>query len=240
MNGSANGQTTGVDASDLERLRVNELLVGLDDKVFKKFAKNCTFVPFEQGSRLIEEGASQDCIFLVVKGTVRVVQGEDRDVDLVYREIDEGGWFGEISALDRGQRSATIHALTDGVVVMLPRVVFINLILEHRQIAVKVMESLAHVIRTSNQQFKGNTSLSPTQRVYQQLLNLAEKDPDDGTSWVVTQVPSHDTLANDAMTSREVVADALSSIYQDGVAKRSLGRLVIRDHDRLKHLATQR
>lgn len=231
--------SASIEASHLERLRVNDLLIGLDDKDFAKFAKRCEFVPFAKGDILIEEGANQDCTFLIVEGKVRVAQGDESDVDIVFREIGEGGWFGEIAALDKGRRTASVHAMTDGVVVVMARAVFINLILEYRQIAVRVLESLAAVIRSTNQRFSEVSSFSGVQRVYLQLLELAEPDPLANGTWVINPMPSHEQLATRATTSKEAVARAISQIIQEGVAKRSRGKIRILDRESLKLLATQ-
>ncbi len=239
MSARTSNTSPSVEASSLERLRVNDLLIGLGDKDFNNFAQRCEFVSFNKGDRLIEEGAAQECTFLMVSGKVRISQGQDTDVDIVYREIGEGGWFGEIAALDKGQRTATVLALTDGVVVIMPRAVFINLILEHRQIAVKVLESLASVIRSSNKKFSEVSSFSGVQRVYLQLLELAEPDRSGDGTWIVNTMPSHEQLANDAMTSKEAVTRAISQLLQEGVAKRSSGRLKVLEREQLKNLATE-
>ncbi len=239
MSGKPKKISPSIEASERERLRVNDLLIGLDDEAFDKFAQRCEFVTFRKGDNLIEEGAGQDYTFLVVEGVVRVAQGEDSNVDVIYREIGEGGWFGEVAALDKGRRTATVHAITDGVAVILPRAVFVNLILEHRQVAVKVLESLASMIRSSNQRFSDVSSFSGVQRVYLQLLELAEPNPLGDGTWTIDNMPSHEQLATNAMTSKEAVTRAISQILQAGLAKRSSGKLKILDRPALKRLATE-
>lgn len=242
MSGKPKKISPSIEAFDRERLRVNDLLIGLDDEAFDKFAQRCEFVTFRKGDNLIEEGSKQDYTFLMVKGMVRVVQGEDSEdsnMGFIYQEIGEGGWFGEIAALDKGQRTATVLAITDGIAVIMPRAVFVNLILEHRQIAVKVLESLASIIRSSNRRLSDVSSFSGVQRVYLQLLELAEPDPSADGIWTIDNMPSHEQLATIAMTSKEVVSKAISQILQAGLAKRSSGKLKILDHHALKRVATE-
>lgn len=228
-----------IEASDRERLRLNDLLIGLDDEAFDKVVQRCEFVAFRKGDNLIEEGSEQDYTFLMVSGVVLVSKEVDSNVNVIYREIGEGGWFGEITALDKGQRTATVQAITDGVAVILPRAVFVNLILEHRQIAVKVLESLASLIRSSDRRFSDVSSFSGVQRVYLQLLELAEPDPSEDGIWTIDTMPSHEQLATDAMTSKESVTRAISQILQAGLAKRSSGKLKILDRHALKRFATE-
>lgn len=239
MQKSVPSLSPSVEASDIERLRVNDMLIGLDDGAFAKLCESCEFLSFEKGQELVEEGTYQNCIYLMVKGRVRIVQGDESDVDLVYREVGEEGWFGEIAALDKGERTASVFALEDGAVAVVPRVIFINLILEHRQIAVKILESLAAVIRSSNQRITEVSSFSGIQRVYLLLIDMAEPVPGDTSEWVIDQMPSHDQLANKAMTSKDVVSKALSQILQMELAKRRTGKFYILNRERLKQLATE-
>lgn len=237
MTESSTALRPSVEADNLERLRVNDLLIGLDEDAFDHLCSRLEFLDFEKGQELVSEGTAQDCTFLMVKGRARIIQGGEAHSDVVYREVAEGGWFGEIAALDRGERTASVVGLCDGVVAAVPRVVFINLILEHRHIAVKILESLAAVIRSSNKRFSEVSSFSGVQRVYLILLDAAEHMA-DGT-WMVDPMPSHEQLANQAMTSKDVVAKALSQILQMELAKRRSGKFYILDRDRLKYLATE-
>ncbi len=229
---------SGVEPSDGELLRVNDLLIGLEDSAYDVFAERCQFVNFNQGDVLFEEGAVQDSAFFVIKGTIRLTRDTGDDVNIVYRDIEEGGWFGEIAAIDRGQRTAAAYAVTGGVAAMAPRSVFVNLLLEHRHIAVKVLESLATLVRSSNQRFIEVSSYSGVQRVYLQLLDLAEPDPVGNGGWIIRVMPSHDQLSADASTSRDAVTRAMTQLVQKKVVRRSQGKLRILDRDILKHLAT--
>ncbi len=132
-----------------------------------------------------------------------------------------------------------VDAVTDGVVVMLSRAVFVNLILKHRQIAIKVLESLASIIRSSNRQISDVSSFSGIQRVYLQLLELAEPDPSENGIWIIDKMPSHEELATNAVTSKEAVAKAISKVIQSGLIQRSKGKVKILDRFALKQIATQ-
>lgn len=237
------GGAIGVGPTYEERLRVNDLLVGLEDSAFGRFVQRCTFMSFEENEMIISEGEFVHNVFFVIEGAVRIASqagGEGREMEMVYRDIPSGRWFGEIAAIDKGERSATAYALEGGVVVAaIPREVFINLILEHRQVAVKVLETLAAAVRSSNQRMIHVGALSGVQRVYGYLLETAQPSPEGDGSWVIPKLPSHDDIALRAVTSREVVARAISQLLQDGVAKRDRGAFRILGRVRLQQMATQ-
>ena len=221
-----------------ELLRVNDLLVGLDDHAFGHFVKRCSFHEVPKGQTLIEEGDINSTMFFVIQGTIRIA-GASEGMEMLYADIPAGQWFGEIAAIDRGQRSANAYAVDDVVVAVAPREVFINLILEHRQIAVKILESLASTIRSANQRMVRVGSLSGVQRVYMHVLEMAEPHPDGDGTWVIAKLPSHDEMAIHSLTSKEVVARAISQLLQGNIAKRDKGAFRVLSREKLKQLATQ-
>lgn len=224
--------------SHTELLRVNDLLIGLDDGAFEEFVKRCGFVEVAKGGTLIQEGDTQHSVVFVVEGIVRIV-GLAEGMELNYRDIPAGGWFGEIAAIDKGGRSASAYAATDVTVATAPREVFLNLLLEHRHIAVKILERLASIVRQANQRMVSATSFSGVQRVYMKLLDLAQPDAHNDGQWYIPRMPTHEDLAVEAMTSKELVARAISQLMQMNVAKREKGQLRICNRETLKQLATQ-
>lgn len=236
------GGAIGIGPTYEERLRVNDLLVGLEDSAFKRFVQRCTFMSFDENEMIINEGEFVFNVFFVVDGAVRIASqpaGDGPDMEVVYRDVPAGRWFGEIAAIDKGERSATAYALDGVVVAAIPREVFINLILEHRHIAVKVLESLAAAVRSSNRRMLQVGTLSGVQRVYAYLLEGSQPSPDGDGTWLIPKLPSHDDIALRAVTSREVVARAISQLLQDSVAKRDRGAFRIMSRARLQQLATQ-
>ena len=239
-NGGESGLSTPplTKPNDVELFRVNDLLIGLDDKVFHEFAARCEFRAFNVGETLVEGGSEKNEVFFVIRGAVRIVQ-DSGGVNVVYSKVTEGGWFGEIAAIDKGERSANVFALSDGLAAVAARPLFLNLMLEHRQIAVKVLESLATVVRSSNEKVAEVSSFSGVQRVYLKLLELADGTPTQAGTWIVREIPPHDQLSAMASTSKETVARALNQLLQGDVAKHDSGQLEILDIGRLKQLATE-
>ncbi len=224
--------------TDLELLRINDLLIGLEDEEFHTFAGRCEFRPISKGDVLVESGAKRNEVFFVIRGEVRIVQ-EDTGINVVFSKVGEGGWFGEIAAIDKGVRSANVFALTDGMVAVADRALFINLILEHRQIAVNVLESFATVVRSSNQRLAEVSSFSGVQRVYLKLLELVDDKPTKAGTWLISDMPNHEQLSAMASTSKETVARALSQLQKTDTAKRSPGKLEILNLHEMRKMATE-
>ncbi|MGB0750203.1 MAG: Crp/Fnr family transcriptional regulator [Magnetospiraceae bacterium] len=226
-------------ASLLDKLRINELLIDLDDSAFEDFADGCVFLSAPENDVVIQEGDKQEHTFFVIEGVVRIVLGSKGDTNVTFRDVTTGGYFGEIAAIDRGDRSATAYSLQDSLIAAVPCERFLTLVLEHRSIALKLLRGMASALRHSNQKISQVSSFSGVQRVYLELLNRGEPSPAGDGSWIIPVMPTHEDLAAEAMTSKDMVARAMSQLFQLEVAKRERGRLKVLDRDRLKRLATQ-
>src|SRR5690606_35787675 len=74
-----------------------------------------------RGDQVVRQGEDADALFVVVSGRFAVeVEGHDGRV----AEISRGSTIGEIAFFAGGPRTATVHAIRDGVVVRLTRADF--------------------------------------------------------------------------------------------------------------------
>lgn len=80
---------------------------------FNKFSEAESF---EAGEVIIEEGQSDDTIYVIRSGEAQVIHNGE-----VLATLGEGELFGEMALIDNLPRSATVVALTDTVVVPVNR-----------------------------------------------------------------------------------------------------------------------
>lgn len=227
----------GVSRKDL--LRLNSLLIALSDEAFDRCYDRCRFQEFLGGEVIIAGESQGNQVYFVVDGTARAVDGADEGFDLISNDVEAGGWFGEISAIDEAARTATVTAVTDTVVAAIPREVFINLILEHRSVALKVLEDFSSYLRMSATRVKRVSAYTGAQRVYMELLAQAEPDPRGDGSWKITKRIKHKDLAVEASTSLDIVARAISHLIKLGLMKREGGSFRILDRERVQQMINQ-
>jgi CRP/FNR family cyclic AMP-dependent transcriptional regulator len=101
---------------------------------------------YEPGQIVVTEGTPGQAFYLVMEGKVEYLRDGS-----VLGTFSPGEFFGEMSLLDEAPRSATVRAVEQTRCLMLSSWDFKALLLEHPEIAIKLLEVLSRRIRVSNE-----------------------------------------------------------------------------------------
>jgi CRP/FNR family cyclic AMP-dependent transcriptional regulator len=118
------------------------LFVGLSSKHLDRLAGEADELDFTAGQSIVHEGEPGEALFVVLEGQGKVVRG-GRTVGSVV----PGDFFGELSAIDGGERTASIVAATPMRVLRLFRRTLMRLIQDDPQVALKLMDGMVRRIR---------------------------------------------------------------------------------------------
>ena len=95
------------------------------------------------GDYLIEEGATDDTLHVMVEGNLEVVKKTAADGTASIAIIRAGQLAGELSFIDGKAHTVGLRALSDSTVISLPRAAFEGIIDENPQLVYKVMRAVA-------------------------------------------------------------------------------------------------
>lgn len=101
----------------------------------------------QAGETFIQEGAVEDCLYIVVDGRVRVHSQEQHILTL-----GPGQTVGELAVLDPQPRSATVTTLDDTLLLRLNKEPFDEIMADRPEIAASVIQTLCHIIREQSHQ----------------------------------------------------------------------------------------
>lgn len=96
----------------VELLKKRAFLGGLDDNRLKEMLKHLKKESFKKDEIVINEGEVGDKMYIIAKGSVRVIKkfpGTDEYEDITV--LGEGDSFGEMELIDIQNRAATIKAI---------------------------------------------------------------------------------------------------------------------------------
>lgn len=95
------------------------------------------------GASVVQEGEIGDTFYLILEGEAKVVDRTGRTVNRLY----PGVFFGEISLLDGGARTATVIADTPLTTLTLRRKDFMKLLRQEPHVAVNLLSHVAGLLR---------------------------------------------------------------------------------------------
>jgi len=125
-------------------LRTVPIFQGLSRAEIRRVVEAGRELEFPPGRMIVQEGSIASDFYLILSGRATVSRGLR-----TIRRLDTGDFFGEISVLDGGPRSATIVAESRLLAFRLSRTAFLRLLRDHRTIAAKLLQSMAARLRTA-------------------------------------------------------------------------------------------
>jgi CRP-like cAMP-binding protein len=119
-----------------------DLFADIPGRTLAAVAATAEEVTVEPGVTFIEHGAVEDCLYVVVSGSVRVHRGERTLV-----ELGAGSAVGELAALVPEPRSASVTALQPTLLLRVHKVVLDELLSDHPELANAVIGVLVARLR---------------------------------------------------------------------------------------------
>ena len=111
----------------------------------------------DDGDFLLEDGASDDCLYVILTGKAEVVKKTGADDFVSLAVLREGELAGELSFIDGTPHTVGIRALSDMHVLTLEREAFEGVIETHPKLVYKVMRAVARsahrIVHRMNREF---------------------------------------------------------------------------------------
>ncbi len=126
-------------------LRRNKLFADLQDEQVAKFIEIVEVINFKQFAKVVSAGDPSDAMYLVLEGELRarnMVGGKET----ILATIGVGDFFGELSLLDHGPRSADIVANQPSSLLKISAGAFEQLLREHPAVAAPFLHALSRAI----------------------------------------------------------------------------------------------
>lgn len=118
------------------------LFAGMPRRHLQRLAREADELTFGPGETIVQEGLLGETLFVVLAGHAKVTRGGRR-----VGQVVPGDFFGELSALDGGARTASVVAETPMRVLRLFRRTLTALLREDPQLAIKVLEGVVRRVR---------------------------------------------------------------------------------------------
>jgi CRP-like cAMP-binding protein len=124
-----------------------DLFCELSSSAREQVASSCAWWHFEAGEMILNHLDTSDDVFFIVQGGARVILYSDTGKVVSFRDLGPGDTFGEIPAIDRGPRSASVEARTDCTLASMPARVFRELLRAEPVFTLAVLRQQVGAIR---------------------------------------------------------------------------------------------
>ena len=118
------------------------LFEGLSRRHLKQIAERADEISFRDKETIIEAGEPGGTFFVIVEGEVKVMRG-----NRVIARAGPGEFFGEISLLDGGPRTASVVADSPVIAIRLFKSSFDKLVTQEPKVATKILAAIARRLR---------------------------------------------------------------------------------------------
>ncbi|HEV7406794.1 MAG TPA: DUF1003 domain-containing protein [Chthoniobacteraceae bacterium] len=144
------------DAADL--LLEVSLFQLLDQQERAALVANMQSVDYAAGEMLFEIGAPGDALYVVAAGVVEMFFKNDTGERILLETARRGDFFGDLSLLDGGSRSASVMAVEDAVLLRLDRHDLKRFLLGHPEAAMDLLAAMGRRLRVTVEQLRHTAS----------------------------------------------------------------------------------
>ncbi len=193
---------------------------------------------WRRGDVLCHEADESDWVVLLQEGRVKATSHTAAGSEVVLAVRGPGALIGELSAVDRQPRSATIQALepVTGLVMALPE--FEAFLQANGRVAVLLMRLVTGKLRDADRKRIEYGAFDTTGRVATRLVELAERYGEKTDGGLRVMLPlSQDELAGWTGASREAVSKALRTLRRHGWIETGRRRVIVHDLQALRRHA---
>ena len=136
--------------SRLDQLRASPLFRNVPLDALQEAEKVVTSRTYRAGDVILEQDEPGEALYLIVDGVVRVSRVSLGSRERVLADVYAPGLIGETAVLSRGERSATVTALSSTTILMLYRDHFSRILRRHPDVLWNLATLLADRITQQN------------------------------------------------------------------------------------------
>lgn len=215
-------------------LRGAALFQGVDDAAVSALTGQMTTSAAERGSVIFRQGEPGRCLYFILSGKVKLAREDADGREQLVALLGPGDQFGELSLLDPGPRTASATVVTDVRLAQLDKAELERWILEHPDIAMRMLRVLSRRLRRTRAEVTDLVFVDVPGRVAKRLLEFARRfGVTDGSGLRVAHDLTQSELAQLIGASRETVNKALSDFATRGWIRLEKGSVLILDRERL-------
>ncbi|MZQ85918.1 cyclic nucleotide-binding domain-containing protein [Paenibacillus sp. 5J-6] len=159
----------------LDYIKRVPLFARLNENQQNALAQICIRRSYHANTVLFSEKEIGNVFYMVVSGSVKIFTTGSSGEEKILSICKSGESFGELSLIDGKPRSASAQTLESCVLLSMTAQNFLELLRNHFDITLVIMQELSNRLRDTNQQVYDLTFLDARTRVIKSLITMANK-----------------------------------------------------------------
>ena len=190
---------------------------------------------FRRGELLFTEGDACTGLFLVASGKIRIFKMSSGGREQMLSIEGPGSSFAELPVFDGGSYPASASALEDTDVLFVSRKDFQNFCRQHPEVALKVLAVVGSRLRRLVGIIEDLSFTTVRQRLIAVILRMVQASGTSSNKEVRVELTmSHQDLAAELGTVRELVSRNLSRLQAEGLLEVEGRKIVVKDLEGLR------
>jgi CRP-like cAMP-binding protein len=219
-----------------ELIREVSIFRAASDETLLQIARLCRWQRHDSASAILSYQDRSTDVFFILQGRARAVIYSLDGKALLFTDIKQGDVFGEIAAIDRGPRSASVEALEPTLVAAMTAPDFERVLRLDAEVAIAALRLLTARVRHLSDRVYEFRTLGVQARVQAELLRLAAGMGVSRGAALLSPAPSLADIADRVSTHREAVSRELSRLAARGLISRVGSAIRIADVAQLAEL----
>ena len=211
-------------------LKRAQLFAGLSEPEMQSLSARAVRKLYEAGELVFSEGEPCEGFYVVLSGKIRIFKTSANGREQILAIEGPGSSVAELPVFDGGRYPASVGAIDPSEMIFISRKDFQAFCLEHPQVALKVLAVVGSRLRRLVGIIEELSFTTVRQRLVSHLLRLANdigQKTDRGIQ--ITLPGSHQDLAHQIGTVRELVSRNLSRLQAEGLLELDARHILIRD-----------
>jgi CRP/FNR family cyclic AMP-dependent transcriptional regulator len=206
------------------------LFKGLPEAQLERIAQMAVLRQEPRNKTIVFVGAKTDSLFVIVRGSVKVLNRDAEGHEVILSILGAGECFGEMGLIDDAVRSADVVSNEACDLLMISRTDFTQALAENFDLCQNIMKSLVLRLREANHKIESLALMDVYGRVAKLLLDFSETE--NGVRVVKRRITKID-MAKMVGASREMVSRVMRDLELRGVIRGKQGKIILNEYDKI-------
>lgn len=166
-------------------------------------------------------------VYFLLSGALLAVYWTEDGREVIFSQFTVGSYFGELAALDDGDRSLAVVAKRQTRIAVIPQACFLEIFNRFPIVRDRIIRGLVSRIRILTKRNLELATLTVEQRVATYLLGIALEQNQLVDGGVIRDAPTHAEIAASIGANREVVSRTMTHLGRKGAIKTARKRIEI-------------